>query len=53
MKWVIHRKIAADTNINHKTVQRWLKKYKSCNNVDRNNGSGRKKISMTIELILY
>ena len=38
------RKIAADMNINHKTVQRWLKKYKSCNNVDRNNGSGRKKI---------
>ena len=40
------RKIAADMNImniNHKTVQRWLKKYKSCNNVDRNKWSRKKK----------
>jgi transposase len=36
--------IAKDIGITRKTVINWIKRYSEMNNLDRKNGSGRKKI---------
>lgn len=36
------RQIAKDMNINKNTVERWLKRYKNTNSIERQDGSGRK-----------